>query len=42
MTLLVKPKLLILDEMEYLGPDLFAATCLFQLVSERYERARSS
>ncbi len=38
MTLLVKPKLLILDEMGYLGLDAFAATCLFQLVSERYER----
>jgi DNA replication protein DnaC len=38
MVLLVKPKLLILDEMGYLGLDLFAATCLFQLVSERYEK----
>lgn len=38
MTLLVKPKLLILDEMGYLGLDSFAATCLFQLVSERYEK----
>lgn len=38
MTLLVKPKLLILDEMGYLALDPFAATCLFQLVSERYEK----
>jgi len=38
MTLLVKPKLLILDEMGYLSLDPFAATCLFQLVSERYEK----
>jgi DNA replication protein DnaC len=37
-TLLVKPKLLILDEIGYLGLDAFAATCLFQLVSERYEK----
>jgi hypothetical protein len=37
MSLLVKPKLLILDEMGYLSLDSFAATCLFQLVSERYE-----
>ncbi len=38
MTLLVKPKLLILDEMGYLALDPFAATCLFQLVSECYEK----
>ena len=38
MTLLAKPKLLILDEMGYLSLDPFAATCLFQLVSERYEK----
>ena len=38
MSLLVKPKLLILDEMGYLSLDSFAATCLFQLVSERYEK----
>ena len=38
MALLVKPKLLILDEMGYLSLDSFAATCLFQLVSERYEK----
>ena len=38
MSLLVKPKLLILDEMGYLTLDSFAATCLFQLVSERYEK----
>lgn len=38
MTLLVKPKLLILDEMGHLGLDAFAATCLFQLVSERYQK----
>ena len=38
MALLVKPKLLILDEMGYLTLDSFAATCLFQLVSERYEK----
>ena len=38
MTLLVKPKLLILDEMGYLALDPFAATCLFQLVSEHYEK----
>src|SRR5271170_6321153 len=31
-------KLLILDEMGYLSLDSFAATCLFQLVSERYEK----
>jgi DNA replication protein DnaC len=35
---LVKPKLLILDEMGYLTLDSFAATCPFQLVSERYEK----
>lgn len=35
--LLAKPKLLILDEIGYLGLDGFGATCLFQLVSERYE-----
>jgi len=38
MMLLSKPKLLILDEMGYLALDAFAATCLFQLVSERYEK----
>jgi DNA replication protein DnaC len=38
MALLVKPKLLILDEIGYLALDQFGATCLFQLVSERYER----
>ena len=38
MTLLVKPRLLILDEMGYLALDSFAATCVFQLVSERYEK----
>lgn len=38
MSLLVKPKLLILDEMGYLALDSFAATCLFQLVWERYEK----
>ncbi len=38
MTLLIKPKLLILDEMGYLVLDSFAATCMFQLVSERYEK----
>ncbi len=36
--LLTKPKLLILDEIGYLALDQFGATCLFQLVSERYER----
>ena len=36
-TLLTKPKLLILDEIGYLGLDPFGATCLFQLVSDRYE-----
>jgi len=30
-------KLLVLDEIGYLGLDGFGATCLFQLVSERYE-----
>jgi len=38
MTLLIKPKLLILDEMGYLALDSFAATCMFQLISERYEK----
>ena len=38
MDLLVKPKLLILDEMGYLTLDSFATTCLFRLVSERYEK----
>jgi DNA replication protein DnaC len=38
MTLLIKPKVLILDEMGYLALDSFAATCMFQLVSERYEK----
>lgn len=37
MALLTKPKLLILDEIGYLGLDGFGATCLFQLVSDRYE-----
>jgi len=37
MALLTKPKLLILDEIGYLGLDQFGATCLFQLVSDRYE-----
>jgi len=37
MALLAKPKLLILDEIGYLALDQFGATCLFQLVSERYE-----
>jgi IstB-like ATP binding protein len=35
--LLAKPKLLVLDEIGYVGLDGFGATCLFQLVSERYE-----
>jgi DNA replication protein DnaC len=35
--LLSKPKLLILDEIGYLALDQFGATCLFQLVSDRYE-----
>lgn len=38
MALLTKPKLLILDEIGYLVLEQFGATCLFQLVSERYER----
>jgi DNA replication protein DnaC len=38
MALLTKPKLLILDEIGYLALEQFGATCLFQLVSERYER----
>jgi DNA replication protein DnaC len=37
MALLVKPKLLILDEIGYLPLGGFGATCLFQLVSDRYE-----
>jgi DNA replication protein DnaC len=37
MMLLAKPKLLILDEIGYLALDQFGATCLFQLVSDRYE-----
>jgi len=37
MALLTKPKLLVLDEIGYLGLDQFGATCLFQLVSDRYE-----
>jgi DNA replication protein DnaC len=37
MALLTKPKLLILDEIGYLALDQFGATCLFQLVSDRYE-----
>jgi DNA replication protein DnaC len=32
-----KTKLLILDEIGYLPVDSFAATCIFQIVSERYE-----
>jgi DNA replication protein DnaC len=39
MSLLVKPKRLILSEMGYLSLDSFAATCLVQLVSERYEKS---
>jgi DNA replication protein DnaC len=35
---LSKPKLLILDEIGYLGLDPFGASCLFQLVSGRYEQ----
>lgn len=38
MSLLVKSKLLILDETSFLSLDSFAATCLFQLDLERYER----
>jgi DNA replication protein DnaC len=38
MALLVKPKLLILDEIGYLALSPFGANCLFQLVSDRYER----
>ena len=38
MSLLAKPKLLILDEIGYLSLDQFGATCLFELVSERYEK----
>jgi DNA replication protein DnaC len=37
LALLSKPKLLILDEIGYLALDQFGATCLFQLVSDRYE-----
>ncbi len=37
MALLSKPKLLILDEIGYFALDQFGATCLFQLVSDRYE-----
>jgi DNA replication protein DnaC len=37
MALLAKPKLLILDEIGYLALDQFGTTCLFQLVSDRYE-----
>ena len=37
MALLAKPRLLILDEIGYLALDQFGATCLFQLVSHRYE-----
>jgi DNA replication protein DnaC len=36
-TFVKKAKLLILDEIGYLPVDSFAATCLFQIVSERYE-----
>jgi DNA replication protein DnaC len=42
MSLLIKPKLLILDQMGYLTLDSFGATCLFQLVSERYEKGSGS
>jgi DNA replication protein DnaC len=38
MALLTKPKLLILDEIGYLGLDQFGATCLFRLVSDGYEQ----
>jgi DNA replication protein DnaC len=38
LTLLIKPKHLILDEMGYLAFDSFAAICMFQFVSERYEK----
>src|SRR5258708_21414656 len=41
MSLLVKPRLLILYEMGYLTLYSFAATCLFQLVSERYDKGSS-
>ena len=34
----MKPKLLVFNEMGYLSLDAFPATCLFQLVSERYEK----
>ncbi len=37
MALPAKPKLLILDKIGYLALDQFVATCLFQLISERYE-----
>ena len=37
MALLSKPKLLILDEIGYWRWNGFGATCLFQLVSDRYE-----
>ena len=36
---LVKPKLLIIDEIGYLPFDSAAAYCFFQLISRRYERA---
>ncbi len=36
---LVKPKLLIIDEIDYLPFDSAAAYCFFQLISRRYERA---
>jgi DNA replication protein DnaC len=36
--LLCQPKLLIIDEIGYLPLDKRDATCLFQLVSRRYER----
>lgn len=36
---LVKPKLLIIDEVGYLPFDSAAAYCFFQLISRRYERA---
>ena len=39
---LAKPKLLIIDELGYLPFDPNAAHLFFQLVSRRYERARSS
>jgi DNA replication protein DnaC len=37
-TFVKKAKLLILDEIGYLPLDAFGATCIFQIVSERYEQ----